>query len=210
MTEPPAAVLLDADGVIQTARPGWKENLAALVSRDEGEAFLADLFEAEQAPLRGEGNFPDEVATVLAAWGSTAEPGAALANWLRIDVYEDVLDVVRDVRRAGTPCHLATNQQAFRAAYMRAELGYDAVFDDEFYSCDLGLVKPDPAYFATIVERIGEPAGAVLFVDDNEPNVAGARRAGLRAEHFPPHSGAEALRAMLHRHGVPLGRQNGS
>jgi FMN phosphatase YigB (HAD superfamily) len=34
------------------------------------------------------------------------------------------------------------------------------------------------------LERIGEPAGACLFVDDVPVNCEGARKAGLHAVHF--------------------------
>jgi len=198
------AVLFDADGVLQGARPGWKDRLAALVPADRADEFVTELFAAELPPLRGESSWPDELAKVLARWNVAAPLDDVLANWNDIVVYPDELDVVRAVRAAGTGCYLATNQQAYRAAYMRGALGYDEVFDAEFYSCDLGLAKPDPAYLSTILEAIGVPGRAALFVDDNLLNVEGARTAGLHAEHFPPASGASALRELLTRYDVPL------
>src|SRR6266545_1760925 len=178
------AVLFDADGVLQGARPGWKDRLAALVPADRADEFVTELFAAELPPLRGESSWPDELAKVLARWNVAVPLDDVLANWNDIVVYPDELDVVRAVRAAGTGCYLATNQQAYRAAYMRGALGYDEVFDAEFYSC--------------------VPGRAALFVDDNLLNVEGARTAGLHAEHFPPASGASALRELLTRYDVPL------
>jgi putative hydrolase of the HAD superfamily len=198
------AVLFDADGVLQGALPGWKERLAELVPADRADEFVTEVFAAELPPLRGESSWPDELAKVLARWNVTAPLDDVLANWNAIEVYPGELDVVRAVRAAGTGVYLATNQQAYRAAYMRANAGYDAIFDAEFYSCDLGLAKPDPAYFATILAAIGTPGTDALFIDDNLLNVEGARTAGLHAEHFPPGSGPTALREVLSRYDVPL------
>ena len=54
--------------------------------------------------------------------------------------------VVAKVRRAGYGVHLATNQQDVRRDLMRRR--YAGVFDEEFYSCELGACKPAEAFFA--------------------------------------------------------------
>lgn len=51
-------------------------------------------------------------------------------------------------------------------------------------SGDEKLVKPDPAIYALALERFGLEAAATVFIDDSEPNVAGAADAGLHALHF--------------------------
>lgn len=51
-----------------------------------------------------------------------------------------------------------------------------------FLSYRLGLVKPDGAIYQRVVADLGLDADRVLFVDDNQINVDGARSAGLRAE----------------------------
>ena len=62
-----------------------------------------------------------------------------------------VVALIGELRAAGIGCHLATNQQAYRRAIMQDERGYGEWFDQTFYSCDLGLAKPDPAYFRAIL-----------------------------------------------------------
>lgn len=47
---------------------------------------------------------------------------------------------------------------------------------------DAGAAKPDPRIFRVALERLGVPAAAALYVGDHpQHDVAGARRAGLRA-----------------------------
>ncbi len=52
-----------------------------------------------------------------------------------------------------------------------------------FASCEMGLQKPQPEAFQFVLERMGLPAGEVLFFDDNADNVAAAGRLGIRAVH---------------------------
>lgn len=61
------------------------------------------------------------------------------------------------------------------------------------------LAKPDPAIFALAEARFGLPAGAMLFVDDNEHNIAAARKCGWNAHHF---TNASALEADLAARGL--------
>ena len=98
------------------------------------------------------------------------------AVWHRIDEVASSFEVVAALRGAGYGVHLATNQERHRGTYMHDVLGYRDRFDVSAYSWEVGAAKPDPEFFHRVVRRIGAPAGEVLFVDDNEANVARARR----------------------------------
>ncbi|MGE0310720.1 MAG: HAD family hydrolase [Lautropia sp.] len=54
-------------------------------------------------------------------------------------------------------------------------------FERVFLSHEIGHRKPERQAFAKVVAAIGRPAGEILFFDDNDANVAGARDAGLHA-----------------------------
>jgi len=64
---------------------------------------------------------------------------------------------------------------------MRKVLQYDRHFDEQFYSCELGVAKPDGAYFTAILDRLALSPDRVLFIDDNAKNVEAARAVGLTA-----------------------------
>jgi putative hydrolase of the HAD superfamily len=58
----------------------------------------------------------------------------------------------------------------------------DELFDAIVVSCDVGKRKPDPRIFHLMLGMLGGLAPEdVLFVDDMEENVAGARRVGMAA-----------------------------
>ena len=206
-----SAVLFDADGVVQRPTRDWWSYLSSLVPSD-GEAFLADLMVAEKPSLVGKGDFRDAVADVLRRWKSPASVDEALEPWRWFEAEPEVISLIGSLRSAGVGCHLATNQQAsmehpvadYARAVMQDERAYGSWFDQTFYSCDLGLAKPDPAYFRAILTAIDVPASSVLFVDDNEANVAGALSVGLRAEVYDLSAGVGALVELLRRYGLPI------
>ncbi|MCW2792397.1 MAG: HAD-superfamily hydrolase, subfamily variant 3 [Nocardioides sp.] len=195
-------VLLDADGVLQYVPGGWREALRAYVG-DRVDQFVHETTLDEAPCLRGEGDFLPLLAGHLERYGVT-RPAAEVypAIWHDIHVEESSLGLVRDLREVGVGVHLATNQEARRASYMRATLGYDDLFDQSFYSCELGVAKPDAAFFTTAVDRLATTPPEVLFVDDHEPNVVAAREVGLAAEHWTIPDGIPRLHALLEGHGI--------
>ncbi|MFC9691648.1 HAD-IA family hydrolase [Kribbella sp. NPDC056951] len=203
MTPSITTVLFDADGVIQRGTHDWAARLHAMVDGD-GEAFVNDLMLAERPAICGKEEFEDALAAVLRRWNVTATLDEAIEPWSWFAAEPVVVDLIQDLRQAGIKCHLATNQHAYRRAIMNDERGYAALFDQSFYSCDLGLAKPDPAYFRAILAATGAPASSVLFVDDIPANVEGARSAGLHAEVYDLADGTDVLVALLGRYGLPI------
>lgn len=121
-----------------------------------------------------------------------------------IEVRQPMLAAVRAVRDLGLRCGLATNQQNLRGAYMRSSLGFEKIFDEQFYSFEIGLAKPETGYFRTIMDRIDVAPNRVLFIDDHDGNVAGAREIGIHSELFPRNGGVTALTPILARYGIRL------
>ncbi|HET8600496.1 MAG TPA: HAD family hydrolase, partial [Segeticoccus sp.] len=168
MPSTPLIVLFDADGVVQSGPADLTERIAGLLAPEvDPDTFIAALFEAELAALTGGREFEAVVADTLGVHGCDPARSAELAAlWHELETDAATVATITALRASGTRCYLATNQHAFRTAYMREHLGYDQLFDGQFYSCELGVAKPDPAYFTRIVEELGAPADRVLFVDD--------------------------------------------
>ncbi|QBR92192.1 HAD family hydrolase [Nocardioides euryhalodurans] len=196
-------LLLDADGVLQrVGGNGWRAKVDAALG-EHADAFVADLRDLEGPALVGSGDFPAALGRALAEYAPDVDPERFYAGtWLDLETVEETVAVVEDVRRAGAGVHLVSNQHPRRADHMRDVLGYDRLLDRSFYSCDLGVAKPDPAFFARVVSELGSDAGELLVVDDSAANVAGARHAGLPAEQWHHDEGVDVLRARLTGHGL--------
>ena len=203
-TETIDAVLFDADGVIQRPTVDWRATLSGFVSPGDADEFVLDLMTSEGPSLVGKGDFREAIAEVLQRWRCAVPVDDVLGLWHRFEAEPVVVDLIQKLRANGIGCHLATNQQAYRRGIMHDERHYGDWFDQTFYSCDLGLAKPDAAYFRTILQAIDRPATSVLFIDDNVANVHGAQSVGLHAEVYDLDEGTDALRTMLSRYGLPI------
>jgi putative hydrolase of the HAD superfamily len=198
-------VLFDADGVIQSIPGGWYTAIEPYVG-ERAEEFLHGTWKDEKPMLAGHGEYLPLLAARLAEYGVPASVDEVYRDvWQRIEPDRDSLAIVRALRANGYGVHLGTNQERHRAAYMRVALSYDALFDVSCYSCELGLTKPDPAFFAAAAGRLAAEPASILFIDDSARNVEGARAAGLAAAQWELGQGHDVLLALLAGHSVIAG-----
>lgn len=95
-------------------------------------------------------------------------------------------------------CYLASNYPVW-IDQMCTDFGLDRWVRGVYASCHLGLRKPDPAFFAAIVEDLGVTPAQCLFVDDRADNCEAAAALGMSVHVF---EGAEGLRARLQAEGL--------
>jgi putative hydrolase of the HAD superfamily len=128
---------------------------------------------------------------ILGLAGRTADAGLLerlnredLRGWSRIN--ERVLDWTRRLRTEGYRTAVLSNMPRPLLDLMNAEPAFTwlAEFPVRVFSCEEHLVKPEPGIYRVLLDRIGEPAGSCLFLDDSERNAAGAQAVGIRALHF--------------------------
>ena len=204
MNAPIRAVLFDCDGVLQRPANDWAGEIGRLTGLfgEDLDDFLDAISTAEQPVLDGSRPYADVLAEVLRDRGLEVGASELLDVWQHLFVDPFMLEAARELQESGIRCALGTNQHRERAAYMRRDLGYAAIFDPMIISAEIGAAKPDPAFFRTAVERIGRPAEQVLFVDDVLANVESARSVGLVAEHFTKDAGRPELDRILALHGL--------
>jgi glucose-1-phosphatase len=108
------------------------------------------------------------------------------------------LDLVRATRASG-PVGFFTNSNALHWERFEREWRLPEAFDHPFSSHLIGALKPDREAYEHVLAAMGCDAARVLFLDDNQINVDGARRAGLVAHHV---RGVTEARGCLERLGV--------
>ena len=196
-------VLFDADGVLQHVPAGWWAAVETYLGDRTGD-FVRETWSEELPMLVGQGDFLPVLAAGLRRYG-VAEPAEVVYRAVWCDalvVVEESFALVRALRSRGYGVHLGTNQESRRVEFMRSTLGYDDEFDSSWYSCELGLAKPDPRFFAEAARGMGADPSSVLFVDDTERNVDGARAAGMVGVHWDVSRGHDELVRLLGEHGV--------
>ena len=73
----------------------------------------------------------------------------------------------------------------------QAAYGFEDLVDEIVYSHEAGMSKPDPRIYALICARLGVHPHEMVFLDDADRCVAGAREAGLHAVCY--HDNAQAI-----------------
>lgn len=113
-------------------------------------------------------------------------------------------DTVLTVKRLATkyPLYLLSNNNPIsmaRTYEMMRENGIEptTIFRGEFISWEMKMLKPTREFYEEAVRRTGLPAGELLFIDDNQANVDGARAAGLQARYYQPGTDLSSLLADL-------------
>ena len=132
----------------------------------------------------GLADLKQEVEPFLERWGYRGSVEDCLQNWFEADSTNnsDVLDEVERLRRRGVPCHIASTQERYRAAYLADTLGLANQFDRLFFSCHLGMKKPQLEFYEYVVSELGTSPATLLLIDDQQANVEAARIAGWSAE----------------------------
>jgi putative hydrolase of the HAD superfamily len=111
---------------------------------------------------------------------------------------EGMIELMRELKAGGKRMAMLTNNVKEWEPMWRPMLPVDEIFETVVDSGFVGCRKPEPRIYEMTLERLGLPAEACLFIDDLEPNIEGARKAGMTAVHFRDNEQAIAeIRAAL-------------
>ena len=101
-----------------------------------------------------------------------------------VSVNEPMLAWATALQEAGLLTAILSNMGPDVLRYMRQEFGWLASFTHHTWSCELGIVKPDPAIYTWTCAQLGVSPAEALFIDDKVENVRAAEDAGLHAIQF--------------------------
>jgi putative hydrolase of the HAD superfamily len=79
---------------------------------------------------------------------------------------------------------LLSNTNALHVAYVRPRLPVLQRFDATLMSCEVGHVKPEPAFYQLALERAGCAPHEAAFFDDLPEFVEAANALGIRGHLF--------------------------
>ncbi|WP_306203841.1 HAD family hydrolase [Actinoplanes sp. RD1] len=182
LRQPARALLIDLDGVLRRWDPAVAAGVESSYGLEAGTlartAFDWELLRPAVAAEMTDAEWMYLIAKRLPLDDDTA--AAAVAEWQqhRGTVDEEVLAFVRQVRAAGRKVGLATNATDRLRGDLDA-LGLAEEFDAVVSSYELKVHKPAPEFFARACAALGEQAPWVLFVDDDDRVIRGARAAKL-------------------------------
>jgi putative hydrolase of the HAD superfamily len=102
--------------------------------------------------------------------------------WLRVNPH--ALELAREIKRGGVRTAILSNMPADLLCELRKNFSWLDEFEVQIWSCEHGVIKPDPAIYRVCLGALGCEPQRTLFFDDRPRNVEGARRAGMEAHVF--------------------------
>ena len=175
-------VAFDLDGVLIPSSASYEffEQHHGITRADFGEFFRGYYHDA----MLGAVDLYDILAPALSAWKwkGTIEEFAAVWFGSCRDCEPEGMQVVRDLRSRDVLCYVASNQDNRRADFLDSQPWLQELFHQRFFSCRMGVMKPSAGYFEAIQKASGVLPSEILFVDDKQENVEGARACGWNAE----------------------------
>jgi putative hydrolase of the HAD superfamily len=162
---------------------------------------LAD-FDAVYSQARQDGLFDAFEKGLITAAGFRS----GLRQWLPADLSDAAIDEAWNAMLLGIPASKIQLLEKLKDRYRlfllsnTNEIHLDAVFrmnqeahgfkdlsrymEKQYYSCALGMRKPDAEIFQFVLRDIGVPASDVFFIDDSIRHIEGARSVGIEAHHL--------------------------
>jgi putative hydrolase of the HAD superfamily len=137
--------------------------------------------------MGGHGGLEGELALVLRACEVELGPRQLqemvqheLESWrTNVHLFDDSLVWLSILREHGIRTAIVSNCSSQAGEVVRW-LGLGSYVDAVLLSCEVGLLKPDPAFYRLALERVGGQPESTLLVDDQRLNLDAARDLGLR------------------------------
>ncbi len=149
------------------------------------EAFVAALARQLGAP-----DSPTLRSSLVEAWCDIFTP------WPEMEALAD------EVLAAGHAAYLASNTDPLHFAFLELQMPVLRRLTGLHLSYEARVMKPDPAFFAGLLERFALRSADCVYLDDRAEHVKAARGVGIRAA---VHDGdAAKARAFLREAGVQL------
>jgi putative hydrolase of the HAD superfamily len=177
------AVLFDYGGVL--AEEGFSNGLEAL-AREQDLAVKDMTAEGMQAVydsgfVLGKGSEAGFWKLLRARTGLSGGDAALHDRMIEGFVIRPwMLALVERLKAKGTITGILSDQTDWLDS-LDARDDFYKYFDRIYNSFYMGKGKRDPSHYADVAADLGLAPAAILFIDDNDANVAMARRAGLQA-----------------------------
>lgn len=186
------AILFDLDGTLLDRRATFRRHLDLQLARhpgvfrpQEASHYVARLLELDENGFLDRERF---YASAEAEFNLAPGSAAVLKDDFEAHFPEECIplpnvhETLRELRTMNIALGLITNGRGLIQGRKIRRLGLSSAFDVVVISDDFGYRKPDPRIFEHAVTQLGMPSAGAAYVGDNpEPDVTGAKLAGLHA-----------------------------
>ncbi len=157
-------------------------------SREKADWFIANVCTGEwNAQMDAGKPFSQgikELSSVYPEWATEIQ--VYFDRWIEMIGGEvpGMLEIMKELKQKGYKMYGLTNWSAETFCQVRNKYEVFDQLDGMLVSGEEKMLKPDPAFFQLLIDRFGLNKEECLFIDDNQPNVAGAIAFGIPAIRF--------------------------
>src|SRR5690606_22270560 len=132
-------ILFDADGVLTLP----EEVFSIVYSRSHGldPKPFEEFFRTDWKPIvTGKVDLKESIASNPGLWQWPGEIDDLLKYWFETEDVrnQELIEIIHQLKDAGVPCYLATEQEKYRGEYMKNVMFKD-LFDGYFVTAELGV-----------------------------------------------------------------------
>lgn len=122
---------------------------------------------------KGKIEWDEFIALIADASGQTA--AEVTSNFRTMNTLDyKLVDLLKSLHK-NYPLGLVSNGNSTQLRALFQQYDLSSLFAEVIISSEVGLIKPDPAIFRLMIEKLGTPAEQTIFVDDNEQNIKAAQ-----------------------------------
>lgn len=134
----------------------------------------------------GRKDLKDIISPRLTSWGWQGSADEFLNAWFDEDFQpnEDLLSMIDLLRKSEYKIFIASNQEKYRAEYLKERLFALGYFQESFMSWEMGVDKSSVTFFEKVINKLNKTPEAICFFDDNPQYVEVALKTGINAAVF--------------------------
>lgn len=191
------AVIFDADGMVVTGTR-FSDRLARdyAISTDKTVDFFTKAF---PDCVLGKADLKEVIIPYLKAWGWKGTLDELLKFWFAGEHLADnrFATVIEKLNAKGIKCYLATNQEKYRLAYFKSEMGLGKIFEEIISSNSIGFKKPSKEFFENIAKVSNCKPEEVQYWDDRPVNIEAGKNFGFEARLYDKYENFEKVISQL-------------
>lgn len=181
------AITFDLDGVyFVNGKSNFISNLGKLgVSEDEAKRVFLQSDEMNKLYKEGKMNDEEFWSWAFKEWKLDKTPRELMELLISgYEVDESVVEVVKKVRANGFKTLICTSNFPARINGLQKRFKFLNNFDAWALSYEVGFNKPAKELFEELVKKSGVNANEIVFADDHQENVDGAKAVGIEAFYY--------------------------
>jgi len=197
-----SAVVFDVGGVLVDWDPRYLYR-SMIPDEAQMELFLAEVCTTQWHAQHDLGvSYQDTIPVLVQAHPEWADEIRAWSERF-LEMYGGIFDgtvaLLEDLHRRQVRLVASTNWGAESWALAKARYEFLGWFDGALVSGEVGIAKPDPAFFDLLVQTFGLDPPSTLYIEDNLTNLGAAAERGFVTH---PFVSPAALADELRRHGL--------